>query len=176
MHSFRSLMFGSLITATAIYIYNLVDVTAMPKKVPLGPQSVKDQLLFQLNVEKYLQKLASIILKQNLIEIMKFNTLILVAFVCYHYNLWIIFYQFFFDKASAHKEKQFKYEKPTLAGVLFFESQQLLIDHQLASASLLIDPIDNISQERSIKSSMKMLTRIFIPTLYYNQSTIFVIL
>ncbi len=34
--TFRNLMFGSLITATAIYIYNLVDVTAMPKKVPLG--------------------------------------------------------------------------------------------------------------------------------------------
>ena len=35
--TFRSLMFGSLITATAIYIYNLVDATAVPKKVPLGP-------------------------------------------------------------------------------------------------------------------------------------------
>ena len=35
--TFRSLMFGSLITATAIYIYNLVDSTAVPKKIPLGP-------------------------------------------------------------------------------------------------------------------------------------------
>ena len=34
----RSLTFGSLITATAIYIYNLVDVSAVPKKVPLNPQ------------------------------------------------------------------------------------------------------------------------------------------
>ena len=35
--TFRSLMVGSLITGTAIYIYNLVDVTAVPKKVPLQP-------------------------------------------------------------------------------------------------------------------------------------------
>ena len=35
--TFRSLMVGSLTTGTAIYIYNLVDVTAVPKKVPLQP-------------------------------------------------------------------------------------------------------------------------------------------
>ena len=35
--TFRSLMVGSLIMGTAIYIYNLVDVTAVPKKVPLQP-------------------------------------------------------------------------------------------------------------------------------------------
>ena len=35
--TFRSLMVGSLIAGAAIYIYNLVDVTAVPKKVPLQP-------------------------------------------------------------------------------------------------------------------------------------------
>ena len=35
--TFRSLMVGYVISATEIYIYNLVDVTAVPKKVPLQP-------------------------------------------------------------------------------------------------------------------------------------------
>ena len=32
----KSLMVGSLVTAGAVYIYNLVDVTAVPKKVPIN--------------------------------------------------------------------------------------------------------------------------------------------
>ena len=35
-HTLKSLMVGSLVTAGAIYIYNLVDVTAVPKKVPIN--------------------------------------------------------------------------------------------------------------------------------------------
>ena len=34
----KSLMISSLVTAGAVYIYNLVDVTAVPKKVPIDQE------------------------------------------------------------------------------------------------------------------------------------------
>ena len=34
----KSLMIGSLVTAGAVYIYNLVDATAVPKKVPINQE------------------------------------------------------------------------------------------------------------------------------------------